>query len=177
VTDRPRLSAEEAQRVLAGVRPIPARKGASPIAISDLVGTTLDGEPASVGLTRRTQSTLLLFVSPTCNGCQELFEASHDLASLGLRGDDDLVFVFKEQGGEQVGLAAGIMAIVSPKAWDDYGVTGPPFFSFVDPSRATVFTEGVAWGSSSINDAVTSARDGNPTVEVGRLTPPPAGRL
>ena len=160
--------------MLSGVTPIPVRSGASPIAISDLTGTNLHGEPAAHELTRNTHATLLLFVSSTCNGCQELFEASHTPAMLGLQGEDALLFVFKEGGGGVTGMAEEASVIVSDRAWRDYGVTGPPFFCFVDPTKVTVLTEGVAWGASAVHDAVVAARAGAPSLEVGRLTLPPS---
>ena len=91
-----------------------------------------------------------------------------------MSADEEIVVVVKtlNEGEEEELLArlGTICCVVSHQAFDDYGVSGPPFFTFIDPDKSSVATEGVAWGVDSIKNAVQEAKQGEVRLESVRLS-------
>ena len=171
---RQRLSRDEAQRVLDTVVPIPIERGASPIPRRAIEGADLTGKECVIALDTTTIGTLLLFLSLRCQGCDDLFAALSDHNDFGVSADEEIVVVVKtlNEGEEEELLArlGTICCVVSHQAFDDYGVSGPPFFTFIDPAKSSVATEGVAWGVDSIKNAVQEAKQGEVRLESVRLS-------
>jgi hypothetical protein len=135
----------------------------------DVHGKAVSVTPGDLG------DLLLLFVSSTCHGCLDLFDAAQDRTAFGLGASDRLALVLAESPSDAlVTLVGESFHVVAPDAWDAYRVTGPPFFSFVLAGSPSVSTEGVAWGVESVVDAIGAARAGLPVVDVPRLLPPDA---
>jgi hypothetical protein len=136
----------------------------------------LEGESVRLDSQGDQVAILLLFLSSSCQGCHELFEALDRPVRFGLGEGEELVVVLRELADKDRGsLRQQLRAarvIVAPDAWEAYRVTGPPFFSYLDPGRSTVATEGVAWGVEAIAAAIRVAKEGEAQVEVPRLEPP-----
>lgn len=165
MTDKARLSPQEAAAVLGRSRPLPTQRGASPVAVKDLVGEHLDGTSATYRVGGGI--TLLLFLAADCMGCEELFEAATTPSLLGIEEGDVLIVVRRREGIVAHKEPAGIL--VSPDGFVDYRVDGTPFFSLIVPDMPTVATEGVAWGAQGVKDAVGRALAGSFGVDVPRL--------
>ena len=102
----------------------------------------------ALALVEPERPTLLLFLSTTCLGCQDLWEGTDQIRA-GLPDDVDLVLVTRgpevEDAAAVAGLApVGVTTVMSSKAYADYRVGGPPFLVVVAGTK--VVTEGVAWG-------------------------------
>jgi hypothetical protein len=91
----------------------------------------------------------------------------------GVGPEDEIIVIFRSLAHEEVesidSRLGGATCLISASAFDAYGVSGPPFFSYVDPSLLTVFTEGVAWGTDSVASALGAAQSGTPSLEAPRL--------
>jgi hypothetical protein len=137
---------------------VPNYLGARPTSIRPIRGTTLSGEP--VVHDPAEGWTLVMFLSTSCDGCQELWEAFAEPDSSALpSGVRNLVVTrAATEQPEKVAARSGRAAVVlSDEAWADYGVHSGPFFVLVDPQRARVATEGVAWSVDQIASAVVHA--------------------
>ncbi|MEI8405829.1 MAG: hypothetical protein WCG96_11205 [Actinomycetes bacterium] len=172
-----RLSPAEAAEVLRRSRPIPTDRGASPVPVSAITGRRLSGGSASVPSVPVLSvpvlaPTLLLFLSATCGGCLDLFAAaqpgSGELAETGVR----VVVIVRQADPALFDLIGDAEAAVSPDAWTQYQVSGPPFFSLVLPGRSSVAIEGVAWGAEAVALSVVRALGGDFALEVPRLEGP-----
>lgn len=168
MTEPGRLTAAEAAEVLRRSAPIPLQRSGAP-AVTCLEASDLDGRAAIVTLPAA-HPVLLLFLSPTCLGCEDLFAAALSPSMLGLEEGEVLV-VLRAMPEPAERVLVGASALVAPEAWGAYGVTGPPFFSLVLPASASVATEGVAWGAESVADAVRQALAGLEAPLVARLSP------
>lgn len=152
--------------------PIAVRPGASPITVGLVEGVDLTGLAVEADVASGPGRTLLLFVSAGCHGCIDLFAAARSREGLGLRDGDAIILVVKEPAAGLSELVGDVPTVVSPTAWKHYQVTGPPFFTWIDPACSTVATEGVAWGPGSIASAIADFHAGSPNLEVARLEPP-----
>ncbi len=160
--------------MLEGAKPIAVRSGASSIALVPLDGVRLDGSRRTIEVGPTEPRQLALFLSVDCDGCLDLFAAARVPSSLGLGEADRVIVVLRSaeepEPGRLIEMLGGVDHVIAPDAWLSYGVSGPPFFSLLDPAYATVATEGVAWGAASVAEAVRAARAGTPDVEVPRLS-------
>jgi hypothetical protein len=112
-------------------------------------------------------TTLLLFLSATCDGCHPLWALvrrpdSHGLASVRT------VAVVDPKGWRQrlaitrlAGRAGRRNVVRSPQAYADYRVHAP-FFVLVEGDGPSVTTEGVAWGADDVAGHVTAAMSRTP---------------
>jgi hypothetical protein len=116
---------------------------------------------------------LLLFLAADCQGCEDLFDALACGERFGLDGPDELLVVMRADDPSLRGRLGATRSIVAPGAFASYRVSGPPFFSLVDPAFETVATEGVAWGVASVSDALAAAISDSPAVELPRLDQEP----
>jgi hypothetical protein len=157
-----RLDPEMAASVLASAQPIAVRT-ASTISKVPLIGRSPRGERVARDMQRTWQ--LLLFVSSTCHGCQDLLSHLEDGGRFGLH-DSDVVLVLRD--GDVIE-PPGVTVLIADELWQAYGVSGPPFFSLIHAHTDHVVTEGVAWGVASISEAVARARAGQPHNEVHRF--------
>jgi len=175
VSDRGRLSDAQAAEVLANARPLDRPSGASPQPVRSFAAQRLSGEVVALSPST-THRQLLLFLSESCEGCRDLFDASASPEVFGLGSHDELYVLLREQlrGGPAVTGEPQRNWLVSKEAFEAFEVTSAPFFVLLDPAFATVATEGVAWGTASVRSAVTQARSGLPEVEVVRLDGPPS---
>ena len=173
MTSSRRLSRDQAEQALASATPIPTNRGASPILVTPLDGTDLGGSPSRLDLTARTHRSLLLFVSLDCTGCEDVIAGLVTPELFGVGPEDEIIVIFRSLAHEEVesidSRLGGATCLISASAFDAYGVSGPPFFSYVDPSLLTVFTEGVAWGTDSVASALGAAQSGTPSLEAPRL--------
>jgi hypothetical protein len=165
-----RLTEAEAAAVLAGARPINDPRGAVTTRPSAFEAHRVDGGAATFEPPVDHRA-LLVFASLSCEGCAQLFDAASEPARFGLEGSDELVLIVRDLTDRPALEAAlgGAPCLVSTDAFDAYRVTSPPFFVLLDPTYATVATEGVAWGVEAISSAVIAALGGAPVVEVARL--------
>jgi hypothetical protein len=181
---RRRLDAAQAAAVAARARPVD-RPGPSGTVPADLVGTDLLGRAVHERLVGDAAApwTLLVFLSGTCQGCEDLWSliAPGALPSEALAAGARCVAVVREVGEEERRLMAerapdGGVVVVSDEAWRAFAVFGPPFFAVVRRHPASVETEGVAWGRADVLGHLLAALAGRPSVEVPRLTPAPPQR-
>ncbi len=175
MSGRGRLTDAQAAAVLANATPLDRPSGASPLAVKPFTARRLSGE--EIVITPSTSHRqLLLFLSESCEGCRDLFDASGTPSAFGLRGADELFVLLAEQPREAPGIPGTTSAswLVSTEAFAFFQVTSAPFFVLFDPGFTTVATEGVAWGTASVRSAVEQAASGSPEVEAVRLDGPPA---
>jgi len=135
---------------------IPKYLGHRPGAARPIRGTTPSGEAVDDALTD--EWTLLMFLSTTCDGCQELWDACADPDG-SFPADVRVLVVTRESDSvdtlAQLGRTARVVR--SDATWPDYGVHSGPFFALVERGER-IATEGVAWSPQQITDAVNAAR-------------------
>jgi hypothetical protein len=106
--------------------------------------------------------TILVFLSTSCGGCQELWDAFGDPEKSPFASDVSTIVVTRSpelEAADVVARLAGAASVVmSDDAWSDYGVHAGPFFILVDGGTARVATEGVAWSLEQITGAIATAR-------------------
>jgi hypothetical protein len=105
--------------------------------------------------------TILVFLSTSCGGCQELWDAFADPDSSPIPRDLTTVVVTRspelEAADTVARLCGGASVVMSDDAWSDYGVHAGPFFVLVDGGAAAVASEGVAWSVEQITAAIATA--------------------
>lgn len=153
-----RFRAPELDRLV----PVPTHRGHPSTAAADLVGKDLSGAPATVEVTAWGRTTLILFLSSTCDGCRPLWEACGCPSAWGLSADATVVVVTRALD-DVLALRrltpAGVTLVLSDQAWRAYRVQGAPFFCLVEGGRPLVVTEGVAWGVAQVAADVNRALD------------------
>ncbi len=123
-----------------------------------IVGVTVVGEP----IVHRLEEpwTLLMFLSTTCEGCQELWDDCAAPETSPLPADLVRLVITRcadEESAAALERARGATVVMSDGAWADYGVHSGPFFVLVQRGER-IATEGVAWSLDQIAAAVTAAR-------------------
>ena len=137
---------------------VPNYLGSRPVTAQPVRGTTMAGEPVVHDVNRGW--TLLMFLSSSCDGCQELWEAFGDPETSALpAGATNLVVTRRstEDAAKVLGRSGGATVVMSDEAWADYGVHSGPFFVLVDGTRCRIAIEGVAWSVDQIAAAVSAA--------------------
>jgi hypothetical protein len=174
VSGRGRLTDEQAAAVLANAVPLDRPSGASSLVVRPFTAQRLSGEEIVI-TPSRSHRQLLLFLSESCEGCRDLFDASGAPEAFGLRGPDELFVLLAEhpRGAQSITGAPRDSWLVSTEAFTCFQVTSAPFFVLFDPRFATVATEGVAWGTASVRSSVERTATGSPEVETVRLDAPP----
>lgn len=103
-----------------------------------------------------------MFLSSSCDGCQELWEAFGAAEGSPIPSDLTTVVVTRgpalEAPDNVAHLGGGASVVMSDDAWSDYGVHAGPFFVLVDGVAGRVASEGVAWSLEQITGAVAAAR-------------------
>jgi hypothetical protein len=145
--------------LLARLRPIPTYRDHPATTPHDVVGLSPDGQPIRVDLINEAQPALLLFLSSTCSGCQDLWQGMAELRSV-IPADLRVIVVTRGLESENpVAIAAlaqpGTTVVMSTPAYADYRVAGPPFLVVV--AGGVVKTEGVAWGIEETGRATRAA--------------------
>ncbi len=148
--------------LLARLRPIPTYRDHPATTPHDVVGLTPDGTPFRVDLTNDAQPTLLLFLSSTCSGCQDLWQGISELRSV-IPADLQVIVVTRGPESEDPEAVAaltqpGTTVVMSTPTYVDYQVAGPPFLAVV--AGGVVKTEGVAWGIGETGRATRAAFEG-----------------
>jgi hypothetical protein len=161
---------------LTGLVGVPTYRGAPGTPVTDLVGTTPEGRPWSIAVAGRPGSTLLVFLTTTCQGCATFWRAAVDPVGAGLVADERLVVVARDPDVEDPSAVRRLAPAPAPvlmagAAWAAYGVLGPPFFVLVDGPGRRVLTEGVAWSVEQVAGHLADARSGTAAPEVPRLAP------
>jgi hypothetical protein len=136
---------------------VPNYLGTRPVIARPIRGTTVAGEPVAHELGEGW--TLLMFLSTSCDGCQELWDAfGHPDASVLPIGVRQLVVTRRsmENTDKVLGCQGRATVVMSDEAWADYGVHSGPFFVLVDGGRSKIATEGVAWAVDQIAAAVST---------------------
>lgn len=151
---------------LAGLRPIPT----GPLVPSeqrpavDLEGEDPTGDPVEIRIATRAGPVLLCFLQTRCDGCEEFWRGLG--APPGSGWPDGLSLVAVTHGPDTVDrsevarLSAGtgtVPVVMSDRAWDDYRITGYPFFVLVDPGPSLVVGETVGFGWSDVRAMVEAA--------------------
>jgi hypothetical protein len=147
---------------VAGLRPI--RSGLvdshQRYAAVDIAGVDPAGAPVSVDLDRFNSPVLLSFLATACDGCDGFWNGYRD----GKRLLTHSVIVTRGPGStssEAVAEAArgiaDVAVVMSDGAWDDYRVTGYPFFVLVEPRERVVIGETVGFGWAEVLDMINSA--------------------
>jgi hypothetical protein len=149
--------------LLARLRPIPTYRDHPATSPHDVVGVTPDGQSVQVDLTTDTQPALLLFLSSTCLGCQDLWHGIAELSSV-IPADLRILIVTRGPDAEDSDAVAalthsGTTVVMSTPAYVDYQVAGPPFLVVV--AGGVVKTEGVAWGIEETGRATRAAFEGD----------------
>jgi hypothetical protein len=139
-------------------RPIPTYRDHPAITPVDIEGVTPGGARVAVAVTGSPGPLLLLFLSFSCLGCQDLWDGTAELGQalpegvrivIVTRGNDqedpsavaDVAPSGVDGGGDGGG---DVEVVMSSEAYDAYRVHGPPFLVVIDGGE--VRTEGVAWG-------------------------------
>ena len=172
MTKRSSLNAHEAAEVLAGVTPIPLHRDQLNRVAPAINGTNLRGGETHFPSGRATGQSLLLFLSLTCTGCLDLFAALECPEQFAGSETEVVVILRSLEVDEKERIRAvlhGTQCLVSPSAWSDYRVSGPPFYVLVDHDQSKIITEGVAWGVASISEGITAARHGDHSHEIKHL--------
>jgi hypothetical protein len=106
--------------------------------------------------------TLLLFLSTTCDGCTDLWEAFARPNDAVLGRDVDVVLVTRpptvERPEEVRRLAGDATVVMSEAAWSDYEVHSGPFFVLIDGRARRTASEGVAWSIEQMRAAISAVR-------------------
>jgi len=129
-------------------RPIPTYRDHPATTPADISGTTPDGSLVEVRLVGAEAPALLLFLSASCQGCRDLWEATSVLRE-ALPEGGRLVIVTRGTAREDPAAIAALApsrteVVMSSEAFDAYRVAGPPFLVVVRGGE--VRTESVAWG-------------------------------
>jgi len=145
--------------LLARLRPIPTYRDHPATSPHDVVGVTPDGQPIEMQLVGPVEPTLLLFLSSSCLGCQDLWLGLEELATV-IPSDVRIVVITRGPESESAGAVAelaqpGTTVAMSTQAYADYRVAGPPFLAVV--AGGVVKTEGVAWGIEETGRATRAA--------------------
>jgi hypothetical protein len=141
--------------LLRRLRPIPTYR-------DHPAGQSPQGEAVTLALVEPDTATLLLFLSTTCLGCQDLWEGTAEIRA-GLPDNVDLVLVTRGPEAEDAAAVAvraplGVTTVMSSPAFAEYRVGGPPFLVVVVGPK--VVTEGVAWGVEETVRATRAALEG-----------------
>jgi hypothetical protein len=141
------------------LRPIPTYRDHPATSPVDVEGVDPAGENVRVTLVGPVDPTLLLFLSASCLGCQDLWKGTAELRR-SLPEDVRVVIVtrgFPHEDPVAIGVLSppDILTVMSSQAYDDYRVGGPPFLVLV--AGHEVRTEGVAWG---VDETVRATRHG-----------------
>jgi hypothetical protein len=144
--------------ILRRARPIPTYRDHPATSPVDVQGVTPAGDSVSVGIVGSAAPTLLLFLSATCQGCQDLWSGTAALQQ-ALPERVRIVIVTRGPDHDDAGAIAALapadtQVVMSSDAFRDYRVGGPPFLVVVD--GVEVRTEGVAWG---IGETVRATRE------------------
>lgn len=116
---------------------------------TDIVGTTLDGDPVKVAVTDVGRDTLLAFLSSGCLTCRHFWESLAPERRGDLPGDARVVVVTKDPSLESPArlrqlASPGLAVTLSSAAWDAYGVPVSPYFVHVDGATGQIDGEGAA---------------------------------
>jgi hypothetical protein len=136
----------------------------------DIVGTSPAGDPIKVAVTATQPGTLLAFLSSGCDSCRSLWDG------LG-RPEAELPFnvrlVVVTRGRDRESptrirdlAAPGATVVMSSPAWDDYAVTGSPYFIFVDGRSGAIHSEGSARSWTQVSSLLRDALADQPTGQV-----------
>ncbi len=149
----------------AGLRPIPS----GPVepsrrqAASAIVGVRPGGGRVEVETSGSGGPTLVCFLHVRCDGCDEFWRGLRDDESPGLPPEVGAVAVTKGSGSvepaEVARAARGITrvpVVMSDQAWEDYRVTGYPFFVLVD-AAGSVIGETVGFGWDDVRSMISAS--------------------
>ena len=140
------LSGEAVLAAPAAPRPpgIPAT-GPTGREASDLVGTSVAGDPVAVRVRGVRHDTVLAFLSSGCTTCSGFWEAFEE--RVALPDDARLVVVTRDLAEESPALLAdlapdGVTVVCTSAAWGDHAVPGSPYVVHVDGASGRVRGEG-----------------------------------
>jgi hypothetical protein len=156
-----------------GLLPPPDPEPRAAAVASDIVGTSLDGDPVKISVTAGRAPTLLAFLSSGCATCVGFWEALQPARREPLPGAARLVVITRDGSMESPSrlraLAPPDVAVVmSSSAWETYAIPMTPYFVYVGGS-GLVEGEGVAeaWPQvfsllrEALGDAEVAARNGS----------------
>ncbi len=137
---------------------------ADPAGVRDLVGTVPAGGPTKVAVTGVAHLTLLAFLSPGCRTCKRFWEAFSDPDLELPGGDTRLVVVGQDPAHDSESamaelVPAGVKAVLSSAAWEDYDVPGSPYFVLVDGSEGRIVGAGSALRWEQLQNLLQQALD------------------
>jgi hypothetical protein len=144
---------------VAGLRPIPGgREGRpAPWPAVDVEGVTPHGGPIRVSLDEAGERLLLAFLATHCDGCETFWRGLGPEGPVAALGSVRVAVVTKAPPNvdpaevRELAAALGPVPVVMGDApWDDYRVTGYPFFVLVDPAARRVVGESVAFGVEDV---------------------------
>ena len=141
-----------------------AAASVDPAGARDLVGTVPAGGPTKVVVTGVAHLTLLAFLSPGCRTCKRFWDAFSDPDLELPGGDTRLVVVGQDPAHDSESamaelVPAGVKAVLSSAAWDDYDVPGSPYFVLVDGSESRVVGAGSALRWEQLQNLLQQALD------------------
>ena len=130
------------------LRPIPTYRDHPATSPVDIQGVDPTGAPTHVAIVGQDEPVLLLFLSPGCLGCQDLWDGTEELRRSIPEGVRTVIVAKGPDQEDARAVAAvaplGTRTVMSSQAYRDYRVGGPPFLVLVTGHQ--VLTEGVAWG-------------------------------
>ena len=154
---------------VSGLRPIPSAGSAGSVgpvtwSASDIVGVRPSGRPVSFRIDEYEGAVLVAFLATRCDGCDEFWRGFRDGVGSELPAGVSAAVVTKgptSLAPSEVQLiadgASSLPVIMSDEAWNDYRVTGYPFFVLVDAHSRSVVGETVGFGWSDVLSMIHSA--------------------
>lgn len=148
---------------------------------SDVSGTTVDGDPVSVGVVGARHDTLLAFLTTGCQTCAGFWEAFADGRHLSVPGGARLVVVVKDPDLESPARVAelappDVPVIQSTEAWLTYHVPVAPYFVYVDGPSGRALGEGAGHTWEQVSSLLSqSLADARTSTRVPRWRPPDTG--
>jgi hypothetical protein len=137
---------------------------------SDIVGTTLAGDSAHIGVEGSRVNTLIAFLSSGCATCFRFWEALRSEDHRGIPGGGRVVVVTKDSSHESPSklrelAPGGVPVVMSTLAWEAHRVPVAPYFIYVDGRSGEIVGEGSAstWEQllSLLRDAMADAEMAN----------------
>ena len=134
------------------------------VSAPDIAGTTLDGGGVQFGMRRRSEPTLLAFLSSGCLVCERFWHDLQPERRPTIPGGARLIIVTKDSSHESPSrlrelAPPDVPLAMSSAAWSDYSVPTSPYFIHVDGHNGEVAGEGAASSWAQVASLLRDALD------------------
>lgn len=129
---------------------------------ADINGSGLRDDVVAVRVIGAQHSTMLAFLSSSCETCGNFWGAFREASNLNMPGGTRLVIVTKGLEDESPSAIArlappGVNLVMSSEAWRDYRVPGSPYFVFVDGPTGRIRGEGTGMSWEQVGNLLAQA--------------------